>query len=162
MIYATQPWKVEVEPKGAVIEAYVEASSKWESVAIVLPTSGASAEKMARFIVGAVNDNQKSERLFQEALDALEAVIQEGLTYSTEQEIELVIAELRRRHNSGSAAPDTLDRMVTAIAKKLQSSGSCKPHELRSLGFSPDEIARHWPMAYALACVSLGTKPKGL
>jgi hypothetical protein len=31
---------------------------------------------------------------------------------------------------------------------------------LRPLGFSPDEIARHWPMAYALARVSLDIEPK--
>jgi hypothetical protein len=50
--------------------------------------------------------------------------------------------------------------MVLAIAAALKSSGSCEPHELKEQGFSRDEIARHWPMAYALACVSQNITPK--
>jgi hypothetical protein len=160
MIYATQPWKVEVEQEGAVIEAYVEGTDKWESVAIVLPTSGASAGKMARFIVGLVNDNQKQEPLLENALAALESVSEEGLTFASEQAVEHAVTELRKHRKPESAAQSVLDRMALVIADKVQSSGDCKPHELRSLGFSPEEIARHWPMAYALARVSLDSEPK--
>jgi hypothetical protein len=160
MIYATQPWRVEVEQEAAVIEAYVDGTDKWESVAIVLPTSGASAGKMARFIVGLVNDNQKQEPLLENALTALESVSEEGLTFTTEQAVEHAVTELRKRRKPEGAADSVLDRMASAIEEKIQSSGDCKPHELRPLGFSPDEIARHWPMAYALACVSLDIEPK--
>jgi hypothetical protein len=160
MIYATQPWRVEVEQEAAVIEAYVDGTDKWESVAIVLPTSGASAGKMARFIVGLVNDNHKHEPLLENALTALEAVSEEGLTFTTEQAVEHAVAELRKRRKPESATESVLDRMALVIAEKVQSSGDCKPHELRPLGFSPDEIARHWPMAYALARVSLDSEPK--
>jgi hypothetical protein len=160
MIYATNPWRVEVEEEGAVIEAYVEGTDTWESIAIVLATSGASAGKMARFIVGLVNDNQKQEPLLEDTLAALEAVIEEGLTFASEQAIEHAVTGLRKRRKPEGAADSVLDRMVQTIADVVQSSGDCKPHELRSLGFSPDEIARHWPMAYALACVSLDIEPK--
>jgi hypothetical protein len=160
MIYATQPWRVEVEQEGAVIEAYVESTNKWESVAIVLPTSGASAGKMARFIVGLVNDNQKETPLLENALAALESVSEEGLTFASEQAVEHAIADLRKRREAENVPHGDLDRMVAAIADRLQESGSCKPHELNGLGFSRDEIARYWPMAYALACVSLDIEPK--
>src|SRR5580658_3503421 len=119
MIYATQPWRVEVEQEGAVIEACVEGTDKWESVAIVLPTSGASAGKMARFIVGLVNDNQKQESLLENALAALESVSEEGLTFASEQAVEHAVTELRKHRKSESASESVLDRMALVIADKV-------------------------------------------
>jgi hypothetical protein len=82
------------------------------------------------------------------------------LTFTTAQAVEHAVAELRKHHKPEGAAESVRDRMASAIGDKIQSSGDCKPHELRPLGFSSDEIARHWPMAYALACVSLASEPK--
>jgi hypothetical protein len=90
----------------------------------------------------------------------LESVTEEGLTFTTEQAIEHAVTELRKRHRPESTPESVLELMAQAIADIVQSSGDCKPHELRSLGFLPDEIARHWPMAYALASVSLDIEPK--
>jgi hypothetical protein len=160
MIYATQPWKVEVKTKDAVVEAYVEVNGAWETVAIVLPSSGASAETMARFIVGLVNDEQKQAPLLEDALAVLESVNRETLTLTTGQAVKHVIDELRKRRGYGKAAARPVDRMVVAIVAALKSSGSCEPHELKEQGFSDDDIARHWPMAYALACVSENIAPK--
>ena len=54
---------------------------------------------------------------------------------------------------------DIRDRMVAAIAVISKADGKCQPHELENQGFTPNEISRHWPMAYALACASLNIKP---
>jgi hypothetical protein len=161
MIYATQPWKAGVKTKDTVVEAYVEAAGAWETVAIARPSSGASAKQMARFIVGLVNEKQKQAPLMEDALAVLECVSKEGLTtLTTGEAVEHVIGELRKRRGYGKAALRPVDRMVAAIVAALKSSGSCEPHELKEQGFSREEIARHWPMAYALACVSQNITPK--
>ena len=52
------------------------------------------------------------------------------------------------------------ERMASVIADIIRDDGKCSPRELKVHGFTPNEIARHWPMAYALARVSLNSKPK--
>ena len=52
------------------------------------------------------------------------------------------------------------ERMASMISDIINVDGKCSPHELKNHGFMPDEIARHWPMAFALAQVSLNSKPK--
>jgi hypothetical protein len=124
-----------------------------------LMTNKEARKKIARFIVGLVNDNQKQHPLLDNVQAVLEGVNEEGLTFTTEQAVEYVVTEMRKRRRLEGAADSVLDRMASAIEETIQSSGDCKRHELRSLGFSPGEIALHWPMAYALACVSLDIEP---
>lgn len=64
-----------------------------------------------------------------------------------------------------SAMPELLNenldlqhRMADTILDIMRQKGECKPHDLRDKGFSLDEIARHWPMAYALAEVNWNLK----
>ena len=52
------------------------------------------------------------------------------------------------------------ERMVDAIASIIKTEGTCQPHNLKDQGFTPDEIARYWPSAYALACVSFNIEQK--
>jgi hypothetical protein len=49
------------------------------------------------------------------------------------------------------------DRMVFIIAGLLKTTGDCTQSDLEGKGFSAENISRHWPMAYALARVSLDT-----
>ncbi len=51
-------------------------------------------------------------------------------------------------------------RMASVITNIIKTEGECHPHNLKDRGFTPDEIARCWPMAYALACVSLDIETK--
>ena len=55
---------------------------------------------------------------------------------------------------------DVRERMAYVIASIVKVRGECHPHDLKDHDFTPDEIARHWPMAHALACVSLNIEPK--
>ena len=47
------------------------------------------------------------------------------------------------------------ERMATDIVELLKTNGKCRPEDLEADGFSPDEIMRHWRMAYGLAKVEL-------
>ncbi len=57
-------------------------------------------------------------------------------------------------------ASDIRDRMAVAIARIIKADGECHPHNLKDHRFTPDEIARYWPSAYALACVSLNIEQR--
>ena len=95
--YGLQPWRYVHHADRSEIRAYAEVGGAWETVATVHPTAGASAEFLAVFVVDCVNDHQHQQHLLHAALAALEAVTKEGLTYSTEQEIDAVLARMKRQ-----------------------------------------------------------------
>jgi hypothetical protein len=66
------------------------------AVAVVSPASGASAEALAAFIASIVNAAQQNEDVLRDAMEALEAVVNDGLNFTTEQAAEHVIANIRR------------------------------------------------------------------
>ena len=45
--------------------------------------------------------------------------------------------------------------MAGTILEIIQKHGRCTPCDLNEKGFTPDDIKRHWHMAYALARVEL-------
>jgi predicted transcriptional regulator len=94
--YSLHPWRCQHHGERSEIAAYVEASGTWETVAIIPQTSGATSEALAEFIARAVNQSQQCENLHQAAIRALESVIEEGLTFTSEQEAERVIERLRK------------------------------------------------------------------
>jgi len=96
LFYSLQPWLCQHYPDRSDITAYVEASSHWEVVAVVQPTSGASAEALADFLVRLVNAHQKNQNLLRDAMEALEAVMQEGLNFATEQDAYSVVASIKQ------------------------------------------------------------------
>ena len=95
--YSAQPWQCRNHKDHSEIVAYVEASGTWEVVAIINTTSGISADGVAQFICGLVNDYQKNKDLLRQAMEALEAVFEEGLNYSTEQAADQVVADIKER-----------------------------------------------------------------
>lgn len=94
--YGLVPWKCVNLAERSEIIAYVEASGRWETVAVVPPTSGTGAEELAAFITRVVNATLQNRDLLQDAMKALEAVVQEGLNYSTEQEADSVATSIKR------------------------------------------------------------------
>jgi hypothetical protein len=52
-----------------------------------------------------------------------------------------------------------LNRMAAAIADLVREQGGCLPQDLNARGFTPDEVARHWNMAKALAAVHTELNP---
>jgi len=94
--YALAPWKCRHHADRSEITAYVEASGKWETVAVIPQTSGTSPEALATFIIRVVNATQQNKDLLRDAMEALEAVMKEGLNYSTEQAAEHVISDIKQ------------------------------------------------------------------
>jgi hypothetical protein len=46
-------------------------------------------------------------------------------------------------------------RMATAIIEIIQEQGGCLPQDLNAKGFTPDEVAKYYHMAKALAAVEM-------
>jgi hypothetical protein len=95
--YGSHPWRCQPCEGGCELIAYVDASGQWETVAIVQPTSNATARALAEFIVGLVNEQQRDSDVLQAAFDALDGLLEQGLTFSTEQDADRVIETLKRR-----------------------------------------------------------------
>jgi hypothetical protein len=94
--YSLHPWRCDHHADRSEITAYVEASGQWETVAVVPPTSGASAEAVASFIARLVNAAQQNRDLLRDAMAALEAVINDGLNFTTEQTAEHVVNSIKQ------------------------------------------------------------------
>lgn len=96
--YAVHPWQREHHPDRSGIKAYVEASGEWETILTVHPTSGASAEELAAFVAGIMNDHQGKADLLQDALEALELCLEEDhLTFASEQSADRVVTRIKAR-----------------------------------------------------------------
>jgi hypothetical protein len=76
-----------------------------------------------------------------------ELLLDEGVTQNADTSEDAIAEKLEAQQ-----------RMANAIIKIIKEKGECQPHDLRGKGFTADEIARHWPMAYALAEVEIKTK----
>ena len=55
---------------------------------------------------------------------------------------------------------DLRQRMAYVIASITKVHHECHPHDLNQHDFTPEEIALHWPSAYALAAVSINITSK--
>jgi hypothetical protein len=94
--YSLHPWRCDHHADRSEITAYVEASGHWETVAVVPPTSGASAEAVATFIVRLINAAQQNRDILRDAMEALEGVMNDGLNFTTEQTAEHVIISIKK------------------------------------------------------------------
>ncbi len=57
-----------------------------------------------------------------------------------------------------AAGTERRERMVAAVVETFKATGKCAPKDLLLKGFTPVDVERHWPMAYALAKVQLDIK----
>jgi hypothetical protein len=94
--YGSQPWRYEVCADGCEIVAFVDSSARWETIAIVRSTSDVKARALGEFIVGLVNERHQGGDILQAAFNALDGVLRDGLTFSTEQDAEHVVDVLKR------------------------------------------------------------------
>jgi hypothetical protein len=96
-LYTVHPWQCIHRKECSEITAYVEASGDWETVLVVKPTSGASAEHIAIFVCAVINDHIKSKNLLHDAMHALELVMSDGLNFTSEQAIEKVAHRIKAK-----------------------------------------------------------------
>jgi len=96
--YSAHTWQCRHLSDWSEILAYAEASGAWETVIQIYPTSGHSAETIATFVCGLINDNQRDKSLLEEAMDALQQCLEtERLTFSSEQMAERTVARIQAR-----------------------------------------------------------------
>lgn len=96
--YTLHPWQCRHYAEHSEISAYVEASGEYEVVAIIRPTSGASSEALATFIVNLINDNQNNGHLLSDAMATLQLILEEDrLTFSSEQAADAIVNRIRKR-----------------------------------------------------------------
>ena len=93
--YNHQAWRCSPHTDGCEILAYVEASGNWETVIDVRPTSGASPEALAAYVTATINQYQNEQNLLHQAMKALEQCLEDGITFSSEQEADHVIARIK-------------------------------------------------------------------
>jgi len=95
IVEARRPRKIPADPRRspAVISGLLPGSA----------TPGGGAWELAAFIVRVVNATQQNRDLLREAMNALEAVMKDGLTYSTEQETDSVVTSIKRLISSMSS-----------------------------------------------------------
>jgi hypothetical protein len=60
-----------------------------------------------------------------------------------------MIAALRVIHTNEPV--HVAERMATTIAERMEQNGECSIMHLQGMGFSLDDIAKHWPQACKLA-----------
>jgi hypothetical protein len=94
--YGLHPWRCTHHGDRSEVFAYVEASGKWETVLVVRASSGTTAEELAVYIVNLVNDRREDQDALEQAFAALDAVLQDGLTFTTEQEAEHAAERLKK------------------------------------------------------------------
>jgi hypothetical protein len=121
-IYSLHPWRCTHHSNHSEIVAYVEASGQWETVLTVNPTSETSAKTMATFIMHLVNSYRQNNDLLRVAMKALESVMQEGLTYSTEQEVDAAVASIQQAVNRQDKPKQS--NFISKIKQQLQSRSS--------------------------------------
>jgi hypothetical protein len=95
-LFTAQPWRCEHHSTHSEVKGYVEASGTWETLATIHTNAGASAESISTFITGIVNDAQMKIDPLAEALEALELVDHEGLTFAAEKKLSQTVNHVRR------------------------------------------------------------------
>jgi hypothetical protein len=70
--HTSQPWVAQHHSDRSEIRAYSEASCEFETVLVVCGTSGCSAEAMAAFVLGIVNEIILSESIMLRAMTTMQ------------------------------------------------------------------------------------------
>lgn len=83
-------------PRRSEISAYVDATGKWETIAIIPPTSDHTAEAISTFIAHSINDIHEHGELLVSAMNALDDILREGLTFSTEQTADRIVDRIKK------------------------------------------------------------------
>ena len=93
--HSLRRWQCRHHKKHSDIVAFIEADETWQPVATVHSTHGVDAEVMASYVATLVNQHHEKQDLLRSAMVALEALVNEGLTFDTEQEADSVLKQMK-------------------------------------------------------------------
>jgi pyridoxal/pyridoxine/pyridoxamine kinase len=94
--YSVHPWESRHHSDHSEIVAYVEASGAWETVLDVRQTSGASHDAMAASILALIHEHHEKRNALRDAIEALELVLKDGMTFSSEQAAERAVDSIKK------------------------------------------------------------------
>lgn len=91
-------WTCVHHPDRSEIQAYVEGSGDWQTIAEIRTAGFVDAEPTAEYIKRAVNDYEKNKVLIAELVDALRLCLDcSGLTWEAEHDGEIAIARAQNK-----------------------------------------------------------------
>ena len=91
----TPRWRFDKRGEKLEIDVFAEERREWLPVATVRGGVGIEAGALAEYVVSVLNEKQREAVILSTALHALKSVLEEGLTFSTEQEIDHAISEVK-------------------------------------------------------------------
>ena len=115
-------WRFQKRKERYEIEVFVEARGRWEPFAVAMDGTGIAAEALTGYVVDALNEKQQQKIAVDEAVRAMEMLLDEGLTWATEIEADHATRRLREQSAALRQMLDALDRVmeqgVTAETKQ--------------------------------------------
>jgi hypothetical protein len=115
-------WRFEKRGDRYEVDVFNEARGKWALVAVVMGTTEIPAEALAGYVVQVLNEKQEHGVVLDEAVQALQSVLDEGVTYATEMEAEHAIRRLKQQGAVLQQLLQVLDMVVaqgiTATTKR--------------------------------------------
>ena len=88
-------WRFDRRGEKLEIDVFAEEGREWLPVATVRGGIGMEAGALAEYVVSVLNQKQREAVILSTALHALKSVLEEGLTFSTEQEIDHAISDVK-------------------------------------------------------------------
>ena len=96
-LFAVAPWSTKHEATRSTIEAYVEITGDWETVAEVNDDAGIDAEATANFIARVVNEHEKQKELISQMVAALELCLEcKGMTWEAEHDASIALQRAKQ------------------------------------------------------------------
>lgn len=105
-------WRFEKRDGRYEIDVFSESGGKWTPAAVMMGTSGVSGEALAAYVVGVLNEKQQQSVVLDEAVHALQTILQEGVTWATEVEADHAIRRLKEQGAVMREVQDVLDLVV--------------------------------------------------
>ncbi len=89
---ATTPWACQHSAEGSSIDAYLESTGEWTTIARIPASADINPKEIAEQIVRAVNSYEKNHSMMSEMVEALKLCLEcEGITWEAEHDADIMI-----------------------------------------------------------------------
>jgi hypothetical protein len=105
-------WRFEKRGGRCEIDVFGEARGKWARAAVVVGAPGMRAEALAGYVVEVLNEKQQQSVALNEAVYALETILEEGVTWATEIEADSAVERLKEQTALLREVQEVLDLVV--------------------------------------------------
>ena len=109
---AANRWRLQKRKERYEIEVFVEARGRWEPFAVAMDGTGIAAEALTGYVVDVLNEKPQQKNAVNEAVRALEALLEEGLTWATEMDADHASRRLKEESAAVRKMLDALDRVM--------------------------------------------------